>query len=125
MKQVMNTMQVESPTSTARGFSWDSLPVEVRQQTLSRVILPSSGKRCNGLKVARYATVCREWQEIVETCTFRRLVLDPSSLSELAAIVRRNDSRLGYIRKIWLQVKLARYRCPACDKPEDKATQYW
>ncbi|OPB45180.1 hypothetical protein A0O28_0073860 [Trichoderma guizhouense] len=124
MEQVINIMQVESPTSTARGFSWDSLPVEVRQQILSRVILPSSGKRCNGLKVARFATVCREWQEIVETYTFRRLVLDPSSLSELAAIVGRNGSRLRYIRNLWLQVKLARYECPACDKPEDKATQY-
>ncbi|KAL7913768.1 hypothetical protein GGI35DRAFT_224400 [Trichoderma velutinum] len=125
MEQVINAMQVESPTSTARSFSWDSLPVEIRQQTLSWVILPSSGKRCNGPKVARFATVCREWQEIVETYTFRRLVLDPSSLSELAAIVRRNDSCLGYIRKLWLQVKLARYNCPACDKPEDKTTQYY
>ncbi|KAK4063431.1 uncharacterized protein Triagg1_9451 [Trichoderma aggressivum f. europaeum] len=125
MQQVMNAMQVESPTSTAMGFWWDSLPVEVRQQILRWVILPSSGKRCNGPKVARFATVCREWQEIVETCTFRRLVLDPSSVSELAAIVRRNDSRLGYIRKLWLQVKLARYTCPACDEPEDRATQYY
>ncbi|KAL6821042.1 hypothetical protein J3E69DRAFT_357362 [Trichoderma sp. SZMC 28015] len=124
MGQAINTMQIESPTSTTRGFSWDSLPVEVRQQILNRVILPSSGKRRIGPKVARYATVCREWQEIVETYTFRRLVLDPSSLSELAAIVGRNDSRLGYIRNLWLQVKLARYTCPACDKPEDKATQY-
>ncbi|KAL7918501.1 hypothetical protein ACQKWADRAFT_323717 [Trichoderma austrokoningii] len=109
MEQVVNAMQVEPPTSTAGGFSWDSLPVEVRQQILSRVLLPSAGKRCNGPKVARFATVCREWQEIVETYTFRRLVLNPSSLSELAAIVGRNDSRLGHIRKIWLQVKLARY----------------
>ncbi|KAL6796996.1 hypothetical protein J3E68DRAFT_402430 [Trichoderma sp. SZMC 28012] len=124
MEQVINMMQVESPTSTAGPFSWDSLPVEVRQQILSRVILPSSGKRCNGLKVARFATVCREWQEIVETYTFRRLVLDPSSVSKLAAIVGRDDARLGYIRNLWLQVKLARYTCPACDKPEDKATQY-
>ncbi|KAL6808161.1 hypothetical protein V8C40DRAFT_278941 [Trichoderma camerunense] len=124
MEQVINTMQVESPTSTARGLSWDLLPVEVRQQILSWVILPSSGKRCNGPKVARFATVCREWQEVVETYTFRRLVLDPSSLGELAAVVGRNDSRLGYMRNLWLQVKLARYECPACDKPEDKATQY-
>ncbi|KAL6701427.1 hypothetical protein J3F84DRAFT_354800 [Trichoderma pleuroticola] len=124
MEQVINAMQVESPTSTARGFWWNSLPVEVRRQILSWVILPGSGNRCNGPKVARFATVCREWQEIVETCTFRRLVLDPSSLSELAAIVGRNDSRLGYIRKLWLQVKLARYKCPACDTPEDRATQY-
>ncbi|KAL6795814.1 hypothetical protein GGI42DRAFT_363204 [Trichoderma sp. SZMC 28013] len=124
MEQVINAVQAESPTSSTRGFSWNSLPVEVRQQTLSWVILPSSGKRCNGPKVARFATVCREWQEIVETYTFRRLVLDPSSLRELAAIVGRNDSRLGYIRKLWLQVKLARYKCPACEEPEDKATQY-
>ncbi|KAL7929659.1 hypothetical protein V8C35DRAFT_331145 [Trichoderma chlorosporum] len=124
MEQVINAMQVESPTSTARGFSWDSLPVEIRQQILRRVILSSSGKRCNSLKVARFATVCREWQAIIETYTFRRLVLNPSSLSELAAIVGRNDSRLGYIRKLWLRVELARYECPACDEPEDKATQY-
>ncbi|KAL7796100.1 hypothetical protein V8C37DRAFT_414399 [Trichoderma ceciliae] len=115
------------PSSITKVTSWASLPVEVRQMILSLVGLPISGRQCNGLgspKVARFATVCREWQVFFETCTFRRLVLDHNSLGEFDAIVRRNDTRLGYIRKLWLRVRLSKYECPDCDEPEDEATQH-
>lgn len=96
-------MQVESPSSITNTTPWASLAVEVRQMILNLVGLPISGRRYDGLgspKAARFATVCWEWQVFFETCTFRRLVLDPQSLGEFDAIVRRHDTRLRYIRKL-------------------------
>ncbi|KAF5122210.1 hypothetical protein E5D57_012683 [Metarhizium anisopliae] len=121
-------VQVDSrqPSSITNTSSWTSLPAEIRQKILSQVSLPASGTGHKGLgspKVARFTAVCREWQVFFETCTFRRLVLNPDSLGEFDAIVRRHDARLGYIRKLWLRVQLPRYECPDCDETEDEATQ--
>jgi hypothetical protein len=128
MDVATDLVQVESPSSITKATSWASLPVEVRQRILSLVSSPISGRRNNGLgspKVARFTTVCWEWQVFFETCTFRRLVLDPDSLGEFDAIIRRHDARLGYIRKLWLRVQLLKYQCPDCYGLEDKATQHW
>lgn len=127
MDMATDPVQLEPPSSIANTTSWASLPVEVRRMILSLVGLPMSGRRCNGLgssKVARFATVCWEWQVFFETRTFRRLVLDPNSFGEFDAIIRRDDTRLGYIRNLWLRVQLPRYECPDCDEPEDEETQY-
>lgn len=123
-----DSVQVESPSPTTKDTSWASLPVEIRQMILRLVGLPISGRRNNELgspKVAQFATVCLEWQIFFERCTFRRLVLDLDSLGKFDAIVRRHDTRLGYIRKLWLRVRLSKYKCPDCDEPEDEATQHW
>lgn len=74
--------------------------------------------------MARFATVCWEWQVFFESCTFRRLVLDGDSLGEFGAIIRRDDTRLGHVRKLWLRVQLPRYECPDCDEPEGEETQH-
>ena len=127
MDVATNPVQIESPSSVTKAASWASLPLEVRQMVLSLVGFPISGRQYSGLgspKVARFATVCWEWQVFFETCTFQRLVLDPDSLGEFDAIVRRQDIRLGYIRKVWLRVQLSNYECPDCDEPEDKTTQH-
>jgi hypothetical protein len=119
-------MYPEWQSYISRATSWASLPVEVRQNILSLVGLPTYEKRYDDLgspKVALFATVCREWQVFFEARTFRRLVLDDDSLSEFDAIVRRHDFRLGYIRKLWLRIQLAEYECPDCDVAEDEATQ--
>ncbi|CAM1509434.1 Fc.00g031730.m01.CDS01 [Cosmosporella sp. VM-42] len=127
MDVATDPVQVESPSPITNTTSWTSLPVEVRQMILSLVGLPISGRRYNGLgspKVAGFATVCWEWQVFFETCTFRRLVLDPDSFGEFGTTIRRHDTRLGYIRKLWLRVRLPKYECPDCDEPEDEATQH-
>ncbi|UKZ75970.1 hypothetical protein TrVFT333_003666 [Trichoderma virens FT-333] len=126
MNVATDPMQV-GRSSITKDASWAILPVEIRQMILSLVGLPISRRRYNSpgaSKVARYAAVCREWQVFFETRTFRRLVLDHDSLDEFNAIVRRDDTRLGYIRKLWLRVQLSKYECPHCDEPEDEATQY-
>lgn len=121
-------VQVDSrqPSSITKTSSWTSLPAEIRRKILSQVSLPASRTGHEGLgspKVARFTAVCREWQVFFESCTFRRLVLNPDSLGEFDAIVKRHDARLGYIRKLWLRVQLPRYECPDCDETEDDATQ--
>lgn len=94
---------------------------------LVMVTLPNHWSRYDcpsRLKVARYATVCQEWQVFFETCTFRRLVLFTDSLNEFRAIIERDDTRLGYIRRLWLRVQLPKYECCDGDEPDNEATQF-
>ncbi|EGR48441.1 uncharacterized protein TRIREDRAFT_107866 [Trichoderma reesei QM6a] len=126
MDMTTDSPEVDSPSSMDKAASWTRLPVELRQKILNFVGSPFSGRQYDGLaspKLAPFATVCREWQVFFETCTFRRLVLDPDSLARFDTIIRRRDSRLGYIRKLWLRIKLSTYNCPDCNYPEDVVTQ--
>lgn len=121
-----DAFEVESPSTATKTTLWASLPAEVRQMILKFVCLPDSGGQCNGMSyptVAQYASVCLEWQIFFEARTFRRLVLNPASVEEFDAVVRRDDVRLAYIQKLWLRVELSEYECPKCDEPEDVATQ--
>ena len=123
----MPPLQIESPSYTTRATSLALLPVELRRMILTLVRFPISGRSHDGLgspKVAGFATVCKEWQALFESHTFRRLVLDADSLDEFGTIIRRHNIRLGYLRKLWLRVQLAKYDCPDCDVPEDEATQH-
>lgn len=121
-----DAFEVKSPSKVTRTTLWASLPVEVRRMILKFVCLPTSGGQCNGVsfpKVAQFASVCLEWQTFFEACTFRRLVLNPGSVDDFDAIVRRDGVRLAYIQKLWLRVELLEYLCPKCDELEDVATQ--
>jgi len=123
----MSPIQVKSELYTMRATSWASLPVETRQMILSLVCLPMFRRYYDGLgspKLAQFATVCKEWQVLFESHTFRRLVLVVDCLDKFDTIIRRHNNRLGYLRKLWLRVQLAKYDCPDCDVPEDEATQH-
>ncbi|KAL7807543.1 hypothetical protein V8C44DRAFT_187120 [Trichoderma aethiopicum] len=127
MGTTTDPLQVESPSSVDKAASWAILPVEIRHRILNFVGLPISQSQNNGLvsqKLAPFATVCREWQVFFETRIFRRLVLDVNSLADFDAIIRRSDIRLGYIRKLWLRIKLTKYDCPDCDYEEDARTRH-
>jgi hypothetical protein len=128
MDDATNVVEMQSPSSITKTTSWASLPVELREAILSFVCLPSSAEQCNGSgssKLARFATVSLEWQTYFEARIFRRLVLDPGSVGDFDTIFRRHDARLGYIRKLWLRIRLSAYECPYCDEPENAATQRW
>ncbi|CAH0044671.1 unnamed protein product [Clonostachys solani] len=106
--------------------SWASLPAEIREAILSQVGLPILWKRNSDQrppKVARFASVCRQWQVFFEACTFRRLVLNTGSLRYFNKIIKRDSTRLRYMRNIWLRIRLPEYTCPNCEVPEDKFTQ--
>lgn len=121
-------VRAESPSSsiTNTTSSWTSLPVELRQMILRLLCPPIPGRPHKGSpgspRVGRFAAVCQEWKAFFEAGTFRRLVLDADSLDEFDAIVKRDDTRLGYILKLWLRVQLPKYDCPHCDTAEDHET---
>ncbi|CAH0022579.1 unnamed protein product [Clonostachys rhizophaga] len=112
-------MQPSAPSTTR----WASLPTEIRQQILSHVGLPILWERNSNQsppRVARFATICREWQVFFEACTFRRLVLNTENLECFNMIIRRDSTRLKYTRNIWLRIQLPHYSCPKCEVPEDE-----
>ncbi|GAB0138564.1 hypothetical protein EsDP_00006794 [Epichloe bromicola] len=64
--------------------------------------------------LARFATVSREWQRIIESRNFARIRLTPSRIAELDVMTRRNRGRVRYL---WLCLELERY---GCSPPEEK-----
>ncbi|KAH7144594.1 hypothetical protein B0J13DRAFT_635842 [Dactylonectria estremocensis] len=109
--------------------SWLSLPSEIRLMILGYVAAKPTGVKVEAtqgqqkMTIAKLATICLEWQSFFEKHTFRRLVLEPSTLTYFAKSVNgKNAIRLGYIRFIWLRIKLSEYDCPSCTVSEDEAT---
>lgn len=120
------TLNNPRPVLAAEPTSWVSLPIELRHMILSLVSLPARVERSDrdgSPRTARYAAVSREWQLFFEARTFRRLVLGTDPVDAFRAIVERDSTRLGYIRKLWLRVQLPRYDCRDCDAAEDEATR--
>ena len=64
---------------------------------------------------ARYATVCREWQEVIEQKNFSRLRLTPSRIAGLRDTV---DRQRGLVKYIWLCTELQGYDCSQCENWE-------
>jgi hypothetical protein len=97
--------------------TWMDLPFEIRRDILEMVLQDSdrSGTTAKKKKKKKapyfYAVVCREWQEVFEKESFKRLVLTRSDLQAFKKIAR---SRRGFVKHIWLRIQLAKYHCPSC-----------
>ncbi|ROV96322.1 hypothetical protein VMCG_07667 [Cytospora schulzeri] len=78
-----------------------SLPYEIRDHIIRCVFQtsPESAVSC--------ASVCREWQVLVEKRTFRHLKFDHSGLENVRRIL--TPTRQGYIRQIHFEALLAEY----------------
>ncbi|KAK1242488.1 hypothetical protein MKX08_005300 [Trichoderma sp. CBMAI-0020] len=85
-------------------MSLPDLPTEVRHMILDALIK-------DGRELARFATVSREWQAVIEPQTFRRIKVTPSRIAELDEMTRRNRSHVKYL---WLCLELERYDCATC-----------
>lgn len=101
-------------------FRWAGLPTEVRLRILEATAWKP--RRCCLTKrsiidpsLARYASVCREWQEFFEKRTFSHLALHQRDIEHFGKIVRH---RAYLVEHIWLRVELRRYGCPTCMKSE-------
>ena len=68
---------------------------------------------------ARYATVCREWQEFIERKNFSTLRLTLSRIAGLREMIHRQR---GLVRYITLCTQLQDYDCSQC---EDMETETW
>ncbi|ROT40826.1 hypothetical protein SODALDRAFT_376579 [Sodiomyces alkalinus F11] len=84
-------------TRTTRHTPWPSLPMEIRRRILETMV----GQKSPGW--ASLASVCKEWQLVIEKYNFRQLRLHPSCLSTLS---RLSICRRELIRHILLDIEL-------------------
>ena len=60
---------------------------------------------------ARYASICRAWQTIIEPMIFARLKVTPSRLAGFSDIGYRHRHLVKYI---WFSIEPSEYLCPHC-----------
>ena len=82
-------------------MSWDSLPVEIQTHILDDLLLHEES--------ARYASVCRVWQTIMEPRTFARLKVTQWRLADFGDIGYRHRH---LVKDIWLSIEPL--ECPDC-----------
>ena len=86
---------------------WSSLPAEIRDIILKLITHHNN--------IAPYATVSREWRNVIERKNFGHLKLHPSCLDSLERLAEQPK---GLIKHIWLNIELERYTCRSCRKME-------
>ncbi|KAK7916962.1 hypothetical protein PG985_010570 [Apiospora marii] len=79
------------------------IPPEIKSQILRLAFTDEDGHSTSKL-MSKYATVSREWQEHVESITFKDIYLNPRRLDEAKAIL--TTSRQDYIRKVHFEASL-------------------
>jgi hypothetical protein len=88
---------------------WNGLPRELRLE-----ILEALGRQGN---IARYASVCQEWQATLSKYTFHTLSLRARDLPAFKLIKKRH---LKLVRYIWFSIRLRGPCCIQCNIPEEK-----
>ena len=83
---------------------WDALPVEVQVHILETLVLHEDSS-------ARYASICRAWQTIIEPKIFARLKVTQSRLAGFSDIGYR---RRHLVKYIWLSIEPSESHCPHC-----------
>ena len=82
---------------------WNSLPVEIQVHILEALILHEDS--------ARYASICRAWQTIIEQRVFARLKVTQSRLANFSDIGYRYRHLVKYI---WFSIEPSEDHCPHC-----------
>ncbi|KAK1247427.1 hypothetical protein MKX07_002336 [Trichoderma sp. CBMAI-0711] len=93
------------------GAPWSALPWEIRQSILMVVV----HDKYPGW--ASLASVCTEWQSIIETENLRRITLDEDSIRGLNKNITKE--RRSRVQHIYLNVRLLPYECDRCREEED------
>ncbi|TIC95507.1 hypothetical protein CH35J_008962 [Colletotrichum higginsianum] len=94
---------------TMRVPAWGTLPPELRLMILEALTQLPRGW-------AAHASVCKEWQAVLEKDTFRRLKLRVSCLDDMESMISPQRSRL--VRHVWLNIELRPYTCRNCHLTE-------
>ena len=84
---------------------WDSLPLEIRTHILEALVL--------GGDSARYASICRAWQTIIEQRIFAGLKVTRSRLAGFSDIGYRHRHLVKYI---WFSIEPFEHHCPLCGR---------
>ncbi|KAI3535884.1 hypothetical protein CABS01_00789 [Colletotrichum abscissum] len=92
--------------------TWGSLPWELRQMILQTIARQTSGW-------GACASVCKEWQAILEKESFRQLKLQASCLDDIEAMISVKQAKL--VRHIWLNIELKPYTCRSCQTTESSS----
>ncbi|KAL6859518.1 hypothetical protein J3F83DRAFT_768856 [Trichoderma novae-zelandiae] len=92
----------------SEAFQWASLPAEIRMMILKTI----ARQKHRGW--AAFASVCKEWQRVLEQANFRKLKLSVPCLDEFALVA---SPRRDMIRHIFLDIELPLYECPDCASP--------
>jgi hypothetical protein len=90
-----------------RTLHWMSLPTEIRSMILEAI----TQQKHPGW--ASFASVCKEWQFIIEKRNFYRLKLRVGCLATFKQIIRPRE----FICHISLDIELPKYACPNCSLP--------
>ncbi|KAL6892461.1 hypothetical protein HDV57DRAFT_507238 [Trichoderma longibrachiatum] len=93
------------------GAPWSGLPCEIRHSILMVIVRD----RYPGW--ASLASVCTEWQSVIETENLRKITLDEDSLKELKKNI--TNERRDRVQHIYLNVGLLTYDCNFCREEED------
>lgn len=131
-----------SPKTLARGgtnpprhaimpTTFMSLPPELRQMTLGFLAQEyvfnhdylSPLDRCPSRSLAPYASVCREWKDVLERTTFSSLCMRLGRLDDLERYVV--GERRRRVRHILLHVQLNPYHCLPCTRQETWDEKLW
>ncbi|KAH6623456.1 hypothetical protein F5144DRAFT_362167 [Chaetomium tenue] len=88
--------------------SWASLPAEIRLMILEVIIDEKP------LGWGSWASVCKEWQPVIEKENFRWLKFRGASLDCFETAVGQNERRRLLIRHIEFKVELPIYSCHLC-----------
>lgn len=82
---------------------WNSLPVEIQRHILEFLVLHGD--------CARYASICRAWQTIIEQRIFARLKVTQSRLAGFSDIGYRHRH---LVKCIWFSIEPSESHCPNC-----------
>ena len=82
---------------------WNSLPVEIQTHILDALVLHGDS--------ARYASICRAWQTIIEQRIFACLKVTRSRLAGFSDIGYRHRH---LVKSIWFSIEASESRCPHC-----------
>lgn len=82
---------------------WDSLPLEIQTHILEALVLHGDS--------ARYASICRVWQTIIERRIFAHLRVTRSRLAGFSDIGYRHRHLVKYI---WFSIEPDPFPCPHC-----------
>ncbi|KAL3601944.1 hypothetical protein FPOAC2_06233 [Fusarium poae] len=102
----------------------DTLPSEIIRNIVSKLIVaarlvPHINERCPITSLASYASVSRQWRDIVESITFRHLILNSMRLDDAQRENYLTPLRLSYIRYIWFDFEFPAHNLTASTIPEE------
>ncbi|RGP80051.1 ATP-dependent dna helicase [Fusarium longipes] len=102
----------------------NNIPTEIIRNIIFQLIgatrwVPQIDERCPITSLAIYAAVSRQWQTIVESITFRHLILNADRLDAAQREKYLTPLRLGYIRYIWYDFEFPAHNLTTSTNPEE------